>query len=160
MSWYPCCCAETENIIVAVFNCNGFTDDNFELKLNGNVIVANMPETDITCGVLGTPCRGHLIRAPGVTWIPPLTIGEPPVECNCNTSPTTWSTYTATELDSCIALTSVPLFRLTSIVDNLCGNFGLFVVYRWNGITGIEIFRDVYNMSPFSFNEYSPSGVC
>ena len=149
---YPRCCCK--KLIVAVYNSNGITDDDFELKLNGNVIVASMPETDTSCSISPglVPCRGHLVRPSGITWEPDPGTGD-----GCDASPPTWSTYTANDLADWSVLTSTPLFRLTSIVDNLCNNFGRFIVYCWNEntSTATEIYNSTYSMAALGYEEYS-----
>ena len=154
MSWFPCCCADycEDSLVVAVYNCNGITDDNFSLAMNGSTIVTNMPETiTLNCGLdAGFPCRGHLVRASGVTAVPDVSAFTALIECGCFDTPS-WSTYTADELRG---LTSAPLFRLTSIFDNFCFNFGYFIVYCWDGATLTQIFAQTYSMDPLSFQEY------
>jgi hypothetical protein len=143
------------NYLVAIFNCNGVTDDDFSLELDGVVIAASLLEAQVG-DPLGYICRGHIIAPPGYTTVPN------PAGCGCvfdGSGGISWQSHTATQLEN-VPTTPTMEFVLTSIADNSAGNFGYFIVYRCCGPKLCEVFRADYNMSPLGSNTYTVNNAC
>jgi hypothetical protein len=123
----PTCCCNCDpcTFLVLVDNCNGVTDDNFNITLNGTSI-GNVIETDTRCAPPYT-CRGHVIAdtsCAGKTWDIESGSG---VLCSCFGSLLAL-VYQTANLNLTCEEAPILTFVMTSIGNNMCGDYGLFRV--------------------------------
>lgn len=138
----PCCCCGKFSIAIAVVNCNGITDDDFELYMGIPIPGSSAPPTisdtliaTLYESQLGSPsdeCTGNTHQNRGHFIAPSWYNGPYPDSSNlyCGGSPpVSWQDYAADELDD-MGDACVFQFTLRAITNHLCNNFGKIFFYR------------------------------
>lgn len=127
----PCCCCGKFDIAVAIVNCNGITDDNFDLYFNDTLAVSL---TEPLPGTPEDPCTEDSLRNRGHWLTPPSYTGPHPDSSNlwCGAETTDgvlWDDHTITAFHD-IGDHCVYRFGLVTTNNNGCANFGHIYFYR------------------------------
>ncbi len=153
-----CCCNDCVygcngcKYAVLVLNCNGITDDDLELSLDG-ASIDTIVEVDLTCTTVNL--RGALFLPTGMSEL--CDVDFDLLTCG-GTTPATINITNSGLLDN---ITTDPMvFTLNSVQDNGCGNFGTFYVWRICDSTSkcCLIYTNQYDNTENTFSIINPCG--
>jgi hypothetical protein len=143
----PCCntCAACTSckLGVLIYNCNGITDDDFNVYLNG-VLIGTAPELfpdPVNCNICPFDpcnwCRGTFIHATGTGTFPPDSAHA--YDCGCVVDEAhpvpilTQSTADALDVSELAPTECTLTFQIESTDNNQCSNYGVVTFWRWCG---------------------------
>lgn len=129
----PCCCCGKFDIAVAIVNCNGITDDNFDFYMT-DFTTPLVSLTEPFPGSPDDPCtethnrnRGHWLTPTGYTGPHP---DSKNLYCGAkSTQPVHWDDHSFDKLKN-IGDACVVQFALRTTNNNGCQNFGHIYFYR------------------------------
>lgn len=130
----PCCCCGKFDLAVAIVNCNGVTDDNYDFWMSGSLLVSLTEPIPTGPTDPTDPCTEVSLRNRGHWLTPPSYTGPHPTSSNLwcgaeTTDPVLWDDHTITAFhdmgDACVFQ-----FALRTTNNNGCQNFGHIYFYR------------------------------